>query len=188
MKALRTDRLLLRRWKESDLEPFATMNADPAVMKYFPKTLPRHESDAFVERIESRFVAGGFGLWAVEAQERFIGFVGLWPAGFSAQGDDSIEIGWRLAAHAWGKGYATEAARAARDDGFDRLGLDELVSFTSVINLASRAVMERIGMNHDRAADFAHPNLEPDHPLSPCVLYRLTRPGAAPDQPVEIRR
>lgn len=188
MKLLRTERLVLRRWRESDLEPFAAMNADPAVMEYFSSTLPRQESDAFVERIEAQFEAHGFGLWAVEAQEGFVGFVGLWPAGYTIEGAESVEIGWRLAAHAWGNGYATEAAAAARDDGFDRLGLDGLVSFTSAINLASRAVMERIGMHHDQAADFAHPNVASNHPLSPCVLYRLARPGAAPDQPVQIRR
>ncbi|HDH03546.1 MAG TPA: N-acetyltransferase [Actinobacteria bacterium] len=183
---MRTERLLLRRWQESDLEPFATMNADPQVMGFFSSTLPRDESDTFVQRIEKNFVENGFGLWAVEAPDGFIGFVGLWPAGHTIEGAESVEIGWCLASRAWGKGYATEAALAARDDGFGRLGLSELVSMTSAINWPSRAVMERIGMQHYPADDFIHPNLPADHRLSPCVMYRMARPGRPPEQPVEI--
>ena len=192
MRSIRTERLLLRRWRTSDRAPFAALNADPVVMAFFVSTLPPAESDAFVDRIEEHFDEHGFGLWAVEAAEGFVGFVGLWTVTPSMSAVPTVEIGWRLAASAWGKGYATEAARAARDDGFDRIGLRELVSFTAAINVASRAVMERIGMHHDAEADFEHPQIPPGHRLRPHVLYRMTRPGGSEALPaaqaVTIRR
>ncbi len=184
MRSIRTKRLLLRRWQTSDRVPFAALNADPVVMAFFLSTLPSAESDAFVDRIEDHFDEHGFGLWAVEAAEGFLGFVGLWAVTPSLSEIPTVEIGWRLAASAWGKGYATEAARAARDDGFGRIGLPELVSFTAAINAASRAVMERIGMHHDAGADFEHPQIPPGHRLRPHVLYRMTRPHRSEAVPV----
>lgn len=172
---LRTARLRLRRWRESDREPFAAMNADPAVMTYFPSTLDRATSDAIIDRAEAAFEAEGFALWAIERLEdrAFIGFVGLARPSFEAAFTPCVEIGWRLARDAWGHGYATEGALAVRDYAFDVVGLDELLSWTTVANAPSRRVMERIGMTHDPADDFDHPRLPVGHPQRPHVLYRL---------------
>lgn len=175
-----TPRLLLRRWRDSDREPFAAMNADPQVMEHFPNSLTRAESDARIERIERHFAEHGFGLWAIEVREGapFAGFIGLAVPTFQADFTPCIEIGWRLAAAHWGQGYATEGAKAALAFGFETLGLDEIVSFTVPENVRSRRVMEKIGMWHDAAGDFAHPLLPPDHRLSRHVLYRIRRPDA----------
>ena len=175
---LTTPRLELRGWREADREQFAAINADPEVMEHFPGTLTRRESDELVDRIEVGFAESGFFLWAVEvrASGEFIGFTGLAGPGFEAHFTPAVEIGWRLARSAWGHGYATEAARAALEFGFED-GLDEIVSFTTVANRRSRAVMERIGMSHDPGDDFVHPSLPPGHPQRPHVLYRLQSPG-----------
>lgn len=143
-------------------------------MAFFVAPLRRAESDALIERFEVEFEKRGFGPWALERRDdgRFIGFTGLHLAEFTAPFTPAVEVGWRLAQEVWGQGYATEAARAALDDGFDRLGLDEVVSFTFVGNRRSRAVMERLGMTHDPAEDFDHPALA-GHRLSPHVLYRV---------------
>ncbi len=172
---LRTERLLLRRWSDADREPFAALNADPTVMEFFPAPLTGAESNALVDKIEAHFAKTGFGLWAVEdvASSDFVGFVGLWPATFAAPFTPAVEIGWRLAQRHWGRGLAPEAARAALADGFDRLGLDEIVSFTAAINTNSRRVMSKIGMVHDAAEDFDHPSVEPGDRLERHVLYRL---------------
>ena len=171
---LRTERLLLRRWRESDREPFAAMNSDPEVMHHFPAPSTRQESDAFIDRIEAGFDIWGFGLWAVEVPgvAEFIGFTGIWPVGFDAHFTPAIEVGWRLARAGWGRGYATEAARAALEFGFEQAGLEEIVSFTIPANVRSTAVMERLGMTHDPTDDFDHPNLPADSPLRRHVLYR----------------
>ena len=175
---MRTERLLLRRWRDADREPFAALNADPRVMELFPAALSRAESDAFVDRNEAAFEARGFGLWAVEVVDggRFAGFVGLWVPSFEAHFTPAVEIGWRLAHEHWGHGYATEAARAAIAYGFDEVGLDEIVSFTTPANERSWRVMERLGMTHDPADDFDHPQVPVGHPLRRHVLYRLRRP------------
>jgi len=172
---LRTDRLLLRRWRDSDREPFAAINADPRVMEFFPATLTRAQSDELAERIERELEERSFGLWAVEVPEvvEFAGFVGLEVPSFESHFTPCVEVGWRLAAEHWGRGYASEAARAAVRFGFERLGLKEIVSFTARTNLRSRRVMERIGMTHRSADDFDHPGLPPGHPLRPHVLYRI---------------
>jgi len=173
---LRTDRLILRRWRESDREPFARMNADPEVMRHFPSTLTRAQSDGFAARIERQFEERGYGPWAVEipGEAEFIGFVGLLHHTFPAHFTPATEVGWRLNRPYWGKGYATEAARAAVADGFGRLGLDEIVSMTAPANVRSIAVMERLGMTRNPADDFEHPNVPPGHPLRRHVLYRLS--------------
>lgn len=175
---LQTERLHLRRWQESDRAPFAALNADPVVMELFPAPLSAVESDAFMDRIEQHFDAHAFGLWAVELRgtEEFIGFVGLWPATFAAPFTPATEVGWRLARRFWGAGLAPEAAAAASADGFDRLGLEEIVSFTAAINLKSRRVMEKIGMTRDKAEDFEHPSVAEGDPLRTHVLYRLAPP------------
>lgn len=180
---LTTPRLLLRNWRDADREPFAAMNADRAVMEFMPALLTREESDAFIERIVLHAHKHGFALWALETREAspagppgsFIGFAGLNETPFQAHFTPAIEIGWRLAKAAQGRGYATEAARAALDFGFRVAGLEEIVSFTTPNNLASRRVMEKLGMRRNPDEDFAHPLLASDHPLSPHVLYRLER-------------
>src|SRR5688572_19961876 len=162
-----TPRLLLRRWRKSDREPFAAMNADPLVMEHLPSPLTRAESDARIERCEIHFAEHGFGLWAVEIPgiAPFAGFIGLAAPAFEAYFTPCVEIGWRLAAEHWGQGYATEGAKAAVAFGFETLGLAEIVSFTVPQNVRSRRVMEKIGMWHDAAGDFAHPLLPRDHRL-----------------------
>lgn len=176
---LRTPRLLLRRWRDDDREPFAALNADPVVMEHFPSTLDRPASDAAVERFEAHLEASGWGLWAVEVVDGapFVGFVGLAPATFEAPFTPAVEVGWRLARRWWGQGIATEAAQAAVADGFERLGLEEIVSFTARGNLRSRRVMERLGMVRDPDGDFEHPNVPVGSPVRSHVLYRLRRPG-----------
>jgi RimJ/RimL family protein N-acetyltransferase len=178
---LRTERLLLRRWRESDWEPFAALNADPVVMRHFPSALSRQESDAFVERIEAEFRERGFGLWAVEVMTSgdFAGMVGLHMAGFEAHFMPAVEVGWRLDQRHWGRGYATEAAFAALSFGFDQLALDEIVSFTTPANLRSWRVMEKLGMTRDPADDFDHPRLPVGHAQRRHVLYRLNRSAAS---------
>ena len=138
-----TDRLVLRRWRDTDRAPFARMNADPVVMEHYVAPLTEAESNAMVDRIDAHFDEHGWGLWAVD--------------------------------HAsWGHGYAPEAARATLDHGFNELGLDEIVSFTTATNLRSQRVMQKLGMTRDPADDFEHPNVPPGHPLRPHVLYRIT--------------
>lgn len=175
--ALKTERLVLRRWRAEDRLPFQRMNADPRVMEFFPALLSAEESDALVGRIESHFDRHGFGPFAVELVEtgEFIGFVGLMVPEFEAAFTPAVEIGWRLDAEHWGKGLATEAALAAVGYAFDGLGLDGLVSFTVPGNLRSRRVMERIGMTRDSRDDFEHPGLPEGHPLRHHVLYRMRR-------------
>ena len=175
-----TERLRLRRWRDSDRAPFAALNSDPAVMEFFPALLTRAESDSMIDRIEATFEERALGLFAVEerGEASFVGYVGLWPANFEAHFTPAIEIGWRLAREFWGKGYATEAARATLRDAFERLSLDEIVSFTSVENRRSQRVMEKLGMERRATDDFDHPALAADHWLAPHVLYRLRRPGS----------
>jgi ribosomal-protein-alanine N-acetyltransferase len=173
-----TERLIMRAWRDDDLAPFAALNADPVVMEHFPSTLTRQESDALVTRITAQLETLGYGLWALEVREtgRFIGFTGLALQTFPAAFTPAVEVGWRLEQAAWGSGYATEAALAALDYGFDVAGLDEIVSMTTKTNLRSQRVMRRIGMTHDPADDFDHPNVPEGHRVRPHVLYRITRP------------
>jgi RimJ/RimL family protein N-acetyltransferase len=174
---LRTDRLRLRGWRDADREPFADLNADPEVMEHFPAPLSREQSDAFLAQIVAAWADRGYGLWAVEqrSDRRFLGFVGLAMWAFDAPFMPAVEVGWRLARDAWGRGYATEAATAVLDWAFDVLGLDEIVSFTAPVNARSTAVMERLGMARDPADDFDHPRVPVGHPLRRHVLYRISR-------------
>ncbi|MGD0453910.1 MAG: GNAT family N-acetyltransferase [Solirubrobacteraceae bacterium] len=172
---LRTERLLLRRWLATDLEPLAAINADAAVMEHFPAPLSAVDSAALVERIERCFDERGYGLWAVEVREQraLAGFVGLAPVDAELAFAPAVEVGWRLARPYWGRGIATEAAIASIAFAFDELGLPSLVSYTAARNLRSRRVMERLGMRRDPAEDFIHPGVPAGHPLAPHVLYRL---------------
>jgi RimJ/RimL family protein N-acetyltransferase len=173
-----TPRLFLRPWRDEDLEPFAAMNADPRVMEFFPKLLTRAETEAAIERNRRHFERNGFGVWSVEApgMAPFVGRVGMTVFEADAPFAPCVETGWRLAFEHWGKGYATEAARAAVDFGFATLALREIVSFTVPANVRSRAVMERLGMTRDPADDFDHPDIPPGNRLRRHVLYRLRRP------------
>jgi RimJ/RimL family protein N-acetyltransferase len=183
---LETERLILRKWRGGDRAPFARINADRHVMQYFPSVLTREESDALADRIKERWRSHGFGLYAVDLkigvrdgrpsdERQFIGFIGLARPSFEIDFTPCVEIGWRLDASAWGRGLATEGARAVAEYAIGPLGLDEIVSFTAVANARSRRVMEKIGMTHDPRDDFDHPKLPEGHPLRRHVLYRLRR-------------
>lgn len=173
---LRTERLVLRRWREGDRAAFHALNSDPAVMATIGPPMSRAESDAFLNRIEARFDEQGFGLWCVERDGEAIGFTGFMVPWFR----DGVEIGWRIRSEHWGQGYAPEAARACLDHGFAAvadggLGLDEVISFTAAINTNSRRVMEKLGLRRDPDGDFEHPSVPVGDPLRPHVLYRISR-------------
>ena len=172
---LRTARLLLRRWRPDDRPAFATMNADERVMEHFPSVLTRVESDALADLIDLHFERHGYGLWAVEipGAAAFAGFIGLSMPAFAAPFTPCVEIGWRLAAAHWGRGYAVEGARAALAFAFGELSLDEVVSFTVPANLRSIRVMEKLGMTRDPADDFDHPAAAGDFRRH--VLYKMAR-------------
>ena len=176
--SLETERLRLRPWRRSDLVPFAYINADPDVMRYFPSTLSAEESDAVAERIIAHFDTHGFGFWAVEVPggPEFIGFVGLNHCLPPLPFVPAVEIGWRLATAHQGLGYATEAAQSALDFAFDSLRLNEIVAYTTVNNTPSRNVMHKLGMTRDPRDDFGHPRIPTHHPLHPHVVYRVRSP------------
>jgi RimJ/RimL family protein N-acetyltransferase len=172
---LRTERLLLRHWAEADREPFAVLNSDPEVMRYFPAPLDRAASDAFVDRLEQSMTERGWGLWALERLDtgELIGFTGLHPA-VDLPPSPAVEVGWRLASAHWGQGFAPEAARAALAVAFAGLGLDEVVSFTTTGNAPSRRVMRKLGLTHRPARDFDHPRT-PGWAGQRHVLYAIDR-------------
>lgn len=178
---LTTARLYLRPWRPEDLPYFAALNADPRVMEHFPKVLTSEESQRQAAAVAAQFHTHGFGAWAVEVPgvADFVGFVGLSIPTFEAHFTPCVEIGWRLACEHWGRGYATEAARAAVECGLGQLGLEEIVAFTVPANWRSIRVMEQLGMTRSAADDFDHPRLPPGHPLRRHVLYRLKAPPAA---------
>ena len=171
---METARLLLRRWSDTDREPFARFNADPRVMEFYPAPLTREQSDALIDRAETHFLRHGYGPWAVELRStgQFLGYVGLFIPAFQAHFTPCVEIGWRLDADHWGKGLATEGARAVLDHAFNALALPEIVSFTTPANLRSIRVMEKIGMARNPCDDFDHPNIAEGHPLRRHMLYR----------------
>ena len=177
---IKTKRLVLRHWREEDLEPFAKLNADPRVREYFPALLNREESDASAKLMEESIQVNGFGFFAAmltDTQE-FIGMIGLHKVLFKApfnQLAPAVEIGWRLAFNYWGRGYATEGALASLEYGYENMGLNEIVSLTAVTNQRSRHVMEKIGMHHFPEDDFEHPNVPEGHLLRKHVLYRLQK-------------
>jgi RimJ/RimL family protein N-acetyltransferase len=173
---LETERLIMRRWQESDRAPFAELNADPETMRFFPNTLDRTASNALIEMIETRFDRQGFGFWALEvaATGTFIGFTGLNPLPEGVPGAGGMEVGWRLAKHAWRHGYATEAARGALGVAFDNMGLPEIWSMSAVLNEPSQAVMRRLGLTE--TTRFDHPRIPPGDPLRPQVAYHGTPP------------
>lgn len=168
-----TPRLRLRRWRDADRDPFAAMNADPAVMEYFPSTLAREASDRSIDAWQAQFEERGWSNWAIELRDsgEFVGFVGLSVPVRVLPFSPCVEIGWRLARAHWGRGYATEGARAVLTIGYEDIGLEEIVSFTSEVNRRSWAVMERIGMT--RGPDFDYPAFDEGHRLRRHRLYRL---------------
>lgn len=180
INVIETERLYLRQWQASDCAVFAEINADPEVMKYFPKLLTPKVSDIIASKCQQLIANQGWGLWAVSLKDRskengaFIGFVGLNDTHADMSFAPAVEIAWRLHKDYWGQGYATEAARAALNFAFTELSLDEVVSFTAVINKRSQLVMERLGMM-DTRANFYHPALDPNHRLAEHVLYNMTR-------------
>jgi RimJ/RimL family protein N-acetyltransferase len=171
-----TSRLILRQWRQADREPLAAMNADPAVMEFFPAPQDRASSDAALEKWREQIDARGWANWAVERRDTgaFIGFLGLTVPSRTLPFTPCVEIGWRLARAHWGQGFASEGARAALRAGFEQADLAEIVSFTAIVNTRSRAVMQRIGMR-DANADFDHPALPEGLMLRPHCLYRITR-------------
>jgi RimJ/RimL family protein N-acetyltransferase len=170
-RSIHTPRLVLRPWRGEDREPFAALNADPVVMEHFPSTLTRDESDVFADSIAAHLDEHGWGTYAVEIidEPAFIGYVGLAAPDWLG----ATEVRWRLAREHWGNGFATEGARAAIDDGFARLGLDEIVAITVPANERSRSVMRKLGMTHDPSDDFDHPYLPEGHALRRHVKYRI---------------
>lgn len=173
---LETDRLLLRQWKHSDYSVFFEMNTDPAVMEYFPSTLSKEESNAMAEKCASLIAERGWGFWAAELKktEEFIGFVGLHCPKPTLPFSPCVEIGWRLSKKHWGNGYATEAASASLQFAFTIANIKEIVSFTTVTNLRSQAVMVRLGMVNTQE-NFNHPDIDIGHTLSEHVLYKITK-------------
>ncbi len=172
---IRTERLLLRPWRQEDIEPFAKINADPKVMEFFPAVRTYEETLANYTAFVDHFSKRGWGLWAVELPNvsNFIGFIGLNSVEFDAKFTPCVEIGWRLSPDHWGKGYATEGALAALKAGFEEHNLDEIVAFTAADNIRSQAVMKKIGMQYSPEDDFDHPKVPDGHPIKKHVLYRL---------------
>lgn len=168
---IETPRLILRDWLEGDIIPFISMNADPQVMEYFLSTLTPDESKNMVERIRRKINECGYGLFAVEEKDsgEFIGFTGFQKVGFDADFTPAVEIGWRLRRESWGKGYATEAAKACLEYAVD-LPFDEVYSFTTLSNKRSERVMQKIGMS--RVGEFEHPNVPESHPFKRHILYK----------------
>jgi len=170
------DSLILRQWRDDDLEPYAGMNADAEVMRFFPKPLTRAESRESLARLRAGIAQRGWGLWVVEVDGAFAGFTGLAEPTFAAHFTPAVEIGWRLRREYWGRGIAHAAALNVQAYAFERLKLPELVSFTAAINLRSRRLMERLGFSRNPDDDFLHPSLPRDHLLRPHVLYRKRNP------------
>jgi RimJ/RimL family protein N-acetyltransferase len=186
VKSIRTPRLILRNWEERDRDLFHRINSDPAVMEFFPFRRDRAQADAKMDELQTAIDRDGFGFAAIEVAEtgRCQGFAGLSrPNDLPMFPPDAIEIGWRLAPESWGKGYATEAAQAWLAFGFEKLRLEEIVSFAVASNRRSTAVMERIGMERDPGADFDHPAIGEEHAhLRRHVVYRLRRENWRPSR------
>jgi RimJ/RimL family protein N-acetyltransferase len=185
---LETARLRLRQWTPADRAPLASLNADRRVMEHLAEPLTREASDALADRFQALLEERGCGFWVTEdkASGQFVGFVGLHIPSAALPFSPCVEIGWRLAAHYWGRGLATEAAREALRAGFERLGLAEIVSFTTIGNVRSRAVMRRLGMR--AAGTFEHPHVPEGSPLRRHCLYRLRRDQFSPDPAAEQPR
>ena len=172
---LQTSRLILRNWKQNDIEPFAILNSDPRVCEFLPNVLSQEETLTSVIKIQSHFKKHAFGLFAVEliSTKTFIGFVGLKYFSFDSNFTPSVELAWRLSWENWGQGLATEAAQKVTQYGFETLGLPEILAITAKNNQGSRRVMEKLGMFTNEDENFLHPQLEYSHPLAEHILYRF---------------
>ena len=172
---IETDRLLIRQWRDEDLDPFFYLNSNPEVMRYFPKLLSRKESDSFAHKVSAQIDKNGYSFWAIEWKGRseFVGTMGINDVNFKAHFTPAIEIGWRLDNKFWRKGLGFEGAKAILDYAFNSLMIKEVVSFTSSINKSSIGLMEKIGMKRDTRGDFDHPNVEASNPLRSHILYRI---------------
>jgi ribosomal-protein-alanine N-acetyltransferase len=170
-----TERLILRQWRESDLQPFYELNSNPTVMEFLPAVRNREQSDELAGEIQKRIDENGWGMWAVEEKgsEAFIGFVGLNRPTDELPFNPCIEVGWRLSEEYWGKGYATEAGKKALEIAFHELSLQEVVSFTAVRNKRSEAVMKRLGMFNTKR-NFQHPGVSLSDSSSEHILYKIT--------------
>jgi RimJ/RimL family protein N-acetyltransferase len=179
--SLRTSRLLLRPWRDADVAAFAELSTDPAVMEFLRPLTEPGAAEAWAARVRDHWRRHAFGQWVVEipGEASFIGVVGLSTVSYEAHFTPAVEVAWRLAPAYWGRGYATAAARAALDYGFNTLGLAEIVAVTVPPNIRSRRVMERLGMTRASEDDFDHPSI-PEGPRKRHVLYRLLRTGATP--------
>ncbi|MCB0379144.1 MAG: GNAT family N-acetyltransferase [Bdellovibrionales bacterium] len=181
LPSYRTERLILRPWKEEDFDFFAQLKSDHEVMRYFPKLLGRQESNEVAHKIINSMNQNKFGIWMVEETNHHerVGIVGLQRVNFAAHFTPAVEVGWKLARQHWGKGYATEAARKSLELGFTDFGLEEIVALTIPENQASRKVMERLGMTYNPDEDFEHPKIEPGSRCSKHVIYRIKKDNFA---------
>lgn len=177
---LETPRLILRQWRDADVEAWAEMSADPRVMEFFPELYDRARSEKTLARMQTELERDGYGMWAAEIKQtgRFTGVIGIEDIPYDVPFTPRREVGWRLAFDAWGHGYATEGAKASLDFAFEKLGWDEVVAITAGINTRSQRVMERLGMIRDMAGDFDHPRIGEGNPLRRHVLYRVRRKSA----------
>jgi ribosomal-protein-alanine N-acetyltransferase len=172
-----TERLILRPWRDADIEPWVAMGADPRVMEFFPSLSTREQAEASAARMRAALERDGYGWWVAEHKPDgdFAGVIALMEVPFEAHFTPATEIGWRLRPEYWGRGLATEGARAALAFAFEQLGRAEIVAMTARLNLRSQRVMQRLGMTHDPVDDFDHPLIEAGHPIRPHVLYRVRR-------------
>ena len=179
MNIIQTERLILRTWKTEDASAYYQINQDPLVIEFLRGPLTMEQVNDFITFANKQCAEIGYGLWAAEEKSsgKLIGFIGIDPIRWNAPFGPGVEIAWRLGSQFWGKGYATEGAKAALDYGFTHCGLEEIVSFTVPANVRSIRVMEKIGMQHDPQGDFAHPHLPAEHPLSKHILYRIKHPS-----------
>ncbi len=177
MIILETNRLVLRTMEIDDLDAMTAINQDHTVMEYFPALQNKEQTLTFIKKQIQQQNEFGFSLYAVELKSthEMIGFVGLNQVDFETPFTPAVEIGWRLASAHWNQGYATEAANAVLHYAFNKLMLKEIVSFTSVNNMRSRHVMEKIDLQHNPTEDFDHPKLEKSHSLCRHVLYRISK-------------
>ena len=175
---IETERLILRGWRDSDIEPFHTMCNDPEVMRYLGPPMSRAVAEESAARQNGFIGSHGYCFWAVErkADGAFLGFCGLKPGPAGTPIADEMEIGWRLARNAWGKGYAREAAEASIAWGWANTATPEISAMTVIDNVRSWGLMERLGMTRDLAGDFDHPAVAEGDPLRPHILYRIKRP------------
>lgn len=179
---LHTRRCVLRQWQDSDFAPWAQMNADPEVRRYFSEVLDAERAGAEASRCREAIAQRGWGMWALEipGEFKFTGFVGLHVPHYDAPFVPAVEVGWRLPRAAWGRGFATEAAQAALAFAFERLALREVIAIAVPANAASLRVMERLGMHRDPTGDFDHPRVDAGQGLRRHVLYRTAAPGGTP--------